>query len=99
VDSPVNCSESPLDDERLAKEWSGFKGKTDTSLPPATPIEQGEPESGTAPAEPEGTGEGELEHATPEAPPPTDGHEGEAEPPPSSQLPADPKPPGKPEHY
>jgi len=65
VTPPTACSDYVGSDEQLASEWSEFKGKTDTSLPKAAPIEQGEPESGTAPVEeaaaPVITEEGELD--------------------------------------
>ena len=57
VQGDIGCSDHAGSDELLAREWSGFKGRHDSSLPaaPAEPAQQpsepGEPESGTAPAE------------------------------------------------
>lgn len=101
VTPPTACSDYVGSDEQLASEWSEFKGKTDTSLPEAAPIEQGEPESGTAPVEqqpaaPEITEGGELDNAPAEGTDPDAGGANEEEseaPPGATTQPADPNKP------
>jgi lysozyme len=83
VEGDVGCSDSLIQEaDALKTVWSGFKGKTDKSEEEAAaePSNPGEPESGTAPAEPQEptmTPEGELDNAPAEPQAPTMTPDGE----------------------